>query len=238
MEFDQTSVKNREAIWSSTRQGLYSAFYKGVSIYYARNSLLDNISVSKLYSVLTKEEIMRSQKMQNRQRKKTWLCSQIILRETLAAWIHIAAADIVFTRSSYGKPCIQDNPLDFNISRTKESFIFAINPYGKIGIDMEYLSGKENMDAIIEHAFSQNETQYCHCSKKIKKILEIWTAKEAFLKALGQGLIDDLKSIDIIDAQSSLLKNNNFQKKHFLCPSGEKACIVFSNYKQGKSFDS
>jgi 4'-phosphopantetheinyl transferase len=86
----------------------------------------------------------------------------------------------------------------FNISHSGKFSVFA---YGDsvMGIDLEE---KQLLDYHeLEHILHDNEKQYVfETSHAMDRFYEIWTKKEALLKATGVGLINELSSLDCTQA--------------------------------------
>lgn len=109
--------------------------------------------------------------------------------------------------SQYGKPYIKkyDN-IEFNISDTDSYVVVAINDENiEVGIDIESLERRYD-SRIVEKIFTENEKKAMENSvNKTQTFYEIWTLKEAYLKAIGKGLT---KEIRLIDTTRELFRKN------------------------------
>lgn len=100
--------------------------------------------------------------------------------------------------SQYGKPYIKEyDNIEFNISDTDSYIAVAINDENiAVGIDIESLERKYN-PKIVEKIFTENEKKEMEkSSNKAHTFYEIWTLKEAYLKAIGTGLTREIRMID------------------------------------------
>jgi 4'-phosphopantetheinyl transferase len=100
----------------------------------------------------------------------------------------------------FNKPQIE-NWYSFNISHSGKFSVFV---YGdnKLGVDIEEKCPMDYEELI--HIFHSNEKQYVFDSLDTgTRFYEIWTKKEALLKAVGLGLINELSSLDCSEGQVS-----------------------------------
>lgn len=116
------------------------------------------------------------------------LAKKIIYKET-----PISNKNIIFGKTKLGKPIIKmprDLNLDISISHSGNYLVIGICDNGKIGVDIELL--QDINFQVYRNCLSTCEEMYINSSKKnkqrIENFYEIWTKKEACLKALGTGL--------------------------------------------------
>jgi len=101
----------------------------------------------------------------------------------------------------YNRPFI-DNKIDFNISHAGEYVVCAISDQGRLGIDIELIKAINISD------FNQYmETE----PLSYKEFYEIWTIKEAVIKADGRGL-----SIPLLDIKLDINKAYLYDKEWYL----------------------
>lgn len=95
--------------------------------------------------------------------------------------------------NSSGKPFAPGFP-EFNISHSGDVCVLVTGDR-PVGIDIEK-SDSKNL-SIAERLFSDKEYEWMS-SDPVVRFHRIWTLKESLLKAAGVGLVDDLKSVDVI----------------------------------------
>jgi phosphopantetheinyl transferase len=215
-------------IWKSSAEISKSTLNQNITIIYGTG-----ISTAAKFTadLLTKEEWAYSSRIRNTGQRNTWISSHAVLRQVLGTWFDLNPREIVFKKNRFGRPYVAKSNLFFNLSHTDSSFLLGFNVDGKIGVDVEYLIGNEDLASLVEYAFSPAETDYCQNGDLADRFLEIWTLKEAFLKAAGVGLVDNLARINVIGDEGNELDLRRLNKKTFLCPNGETASIVYRNDK-------
>jgi len=183
--------------------------------------------LQEMFSVLTPEEIAYAKRIRSSIQRNTWISCHVSLRIMLAKMLGLNPASIEISKNRFGRPFLPNSTLFFSLSHTNSSYLLGFSSTGKIGIDIEELSGKEDLDELIEYAFSKEEADFCKNGNLHDRFLETWTLKEAFLKATGVGLVDELKMVNVTgksNNHSALLK---FQQNTFSCPGGETGSIVY-----------
>jgi 4'-phosphopantetheinyl transferase len=108
-----------------------------------------------------------------------------------------------FSAGKHGKPELVTGQIDcdlrFNLSHTKGMVAVAIAIGADVGIDVEATDRHMSDDmAIADAYFSSGEKIYLHAHEdplqRRHAFLGLWTAKEAFIKAVGLGLSMPLDS--------------------------------------------
>jgi len=124
---------------------------------------------------------------------------------------------ISFKYTYYQKPYLDINPfnLQFNMSHSHNMAILAITKAYPIGADLECLKPIENVTDIARQFFSPQEYSKFILvpeDQKIETFYTIWTRKEAFIKAIGEGLSYPLNIFDVAFLPNDpikILKINN-----------------------------
>ena len=126
-----------------------------------------------------------------------YIAAHDALRRLLARRMGVAPQDLVFGQSDHGKPFAGvANPPDFSLSHSAELAAVAIAPRtgGRtcgIGIDIEAVRAVDI--ALAEEFFAAEEVRELKRIRKqggdwIGAFFQLWTGKEAVVKAIGTGL--------------------------------------------------
>jgi len=197
-------------------------------IVYGTNSLINSLPVPE---ILTCKELTYSERLRGEGQKSTWLACRATLRLILGSYLGKQPMDIEFRKGRFGKPYLSETNLFFNVSHSKYAFLLGFCFGGRIGIDIELLTGSEDLSSLVHYAFSDAEIQYCNNGENTGRFAEIWTLKEAFLKAVGVGMVDRLTSITVSGTVQNDILSHKLNQKSFSCPNGETGSIVYSKNK-------
>ena len=99
--------------------------------------------------------------------------------------------------------------LPFSISRTYNSFAFVIGRSDQfLGIDIEQLKPDVDFGGILRKYFSIKEQQsilfFDNIDEKNRATLELWTRKEALLKSIGVGIVDELPKVQVLEGKNQI----------------------------------
>ena len=126
------------------------------------------------------------------------------LRELLAARLGVRAEAVEFEYGAYGKPALSrrfaDSDLHFNVSHCDDVAAYAFSCGQAIGIDVEAVREISDADDIAARYFSRHENATYRSLEPCDRPLgffNCWTRKEAFVKALGDGLSMPLDRFDV-----------------------------------------
>jgi 4'-phosphopantetheinyl transferase len=126
------------------------------------------------------------------------------LRTLLAARLGLTAEAVELTYGKNGKPALANEQaasgLHFNVSHSANVAAYAFSFGQEIGIDVENIREVANADNIAARFFSAREQESYHTLNPLDKplgFLTCWTRKEAFIKALGDGLTYSLRDFDV-----------------------------------------
>ncbi|OOG62475.1 4-phosphopantetheinyl transferase [Rhodanobacter sp. B04] len=136
------------------------------------------------------------------------------LRRVLAAYLHRDATEVVLVDGEHGRPALaagHDRGIGFNWSHSGEHAVIAVGRHVTPGIDLERLRPRPRALDIAQRYFSADEAALLAAlpaADRSAAFLELWTAKEAVLKALGRGIGFGLHRLSIarVDAQLRLLR--------------------------------
>jgi 4'-phosphopantetheinyl transferase len=112
------------------------------------------------------------------------------MRFILSRYLNCSAEEIIFSKHAYGKPYITQTPLHFNLSHSGEVALLAISANLELGVDIENFR-KRDYAGLAAHAFSPAEHNIITTVPPFLKAFtfySLWSQKEAFIKACGQGL--------------------------------------------------
>lgn len=194
----------------------------------------------------------------NEQLKTTYLAGRYYLLSLLGQYLNIEPHRVMLSYSRLNKPYLSDknSTIRFNFTDTaylnsgQGIFVFARNR--DIGVDIERLNRNSSFAAIAADRFSESERAFIatqNGSVDPHKFLAIWTRKEAYGKATGQGINYSMKETAIMPREQIDHDKNQFhirlhqrdwQVTQLQLKSGLLGCIVCEGKQAAKllAFDS
>lgn len=170
----------------------------------------DKLLEEKLFSYLTEEEIIKSKDYKSEIAKINYLVSRAILNLSLKGLLEKGINDLIVKRDKNNKPYLENTiGLKFNISHTEGLVLLAFSKR-EVGIDVEKINFKFEFKDILENCFTRDEI--INIDNNIISFYRYWTAKEAYLKCDGIGLIRNLKEIEIISFENEFIKINDSKR--------------------------
>jgi 4'-phosphopantetheinyl transferase len=170
----------------------------------ALSRLLDEGARTRLGRYYKKEDALRS------------LYGEILVRSLLAGRLGTGIKDLVFERTSFGKPYLPHSPgLHFNLTHSGDWACCAIDTM-ELGIDVEKM--KEIDLNIADRFFSQREVHVLYGKPENERqscFYDFWTLKESYIKAVGRGLSIPLHSFSIVFDRGSIRVESETEPEHF-----------------------
>lgn len=150
----------------------------------------------KYYALLNKEEKAQKDRYYFPRNRHQYLITRALVRTVLSQYFSaIDPTELIFKTNAYGKPYIANPsisfPLEFNISHTEKLITLAVTNGVKVGVDVEYNQRNSNLISIAERFFSPSEIDDLNLldlKHKHDRFFDLWTLKEAYIKAKSLGL--------------------------------------------------
>jgi len=142
---------------------------------------------------LTPSERERAGRFLVEDARRRYLIGRALLRRTLSALLETAPADVPLTATDRGKPVLDGpqprRPLAFNLSHSGDVVVVAFAPCGGLGIDLEVPGRDHDAARLARRFFTTAEADAVAAATDPEPVfLHLWTAKEAWMKAVGTGL--------------------------------------------------
>ena len=165
---------------------------------------LSSCEIESLATLLSTNEIARADRFRFEIHRQRFVAARGILRLLLGHYLQTAPNNIEFQYGDRGKPSLagskQDNCLQFNISHSQAYALYGFTYNYPIGVDLEYIRNTADAVKIARRFFSEREAKIIEEAadgEQPIKFCQLWTAKEAYLKAVGTGLTASLDSVEI-----------------------------------------
>lgn len=154
-----------------------------------------------LRRILSEDESQRADKYHFEKDRTSFVIRRGMLRRLLGAYVDIEPADLRFAYNKFDKPELQiDASVSFNTSSARDVCLLAFTLDAGIGIDIEYIDTEFPKMEIAERYFSANEVKALRAfdlKLQTDAFFDCWTKKEAYVKAVGEGMSRPLPHFDI-----------------------------------------
>jgi len=151
-------------------------------------------------SLVSMDELQRSTGFKSSKRRQQFLITRAALRSILSFYMpSISPQDFRFSVNPFGKPALEGSlcNIQFNVSHSHSKILIGISAEGFIGVDIEFINRKRDIFKIAEHYFHHQEWNSSilqEVEEPVARFYQLWTLKEAFIKAQGKGLSIPLNS--------------------------------------------
>lgn len=144
-------------------------------------------------NLLCAQELQRGDRFLREEHRRRFCLARAFLRVILAHYVGMAPEQLQFREGTHGKPYLDPNPdgLQFNLSHSQDQAIYAINLGESLGVDIEWISPEIETQPLAARFFTPGERQRIASLPEDQQrhaFYQIWTRKEAVMKATGLGL--------------------------------------------------
>jgi 4'-phosphopantetheinyl transferase len=152
---------------------------------------------------LSADEHARAGRLRFERDRKRYITGRGILREILARYIGTEPAALCFSYGEHGKPELVgegEYGLRFNVAHADAVFLCAVAESHEVGVDVERVEHFDGIDDVAEEMFSLAERAVYRSlppDERVDAFAACWTRKEAFIKAIGEGLSYPLHQFDV-----------------------------------------
>jgi 4'-phosphopantetheinyl transferase len=164
---------------------------------------LDNPIWDMFSSVLSEDERKRAARFVTPQLQQHFRRCRSALRLVLARYLNRPASSLAFRYGEFGKPELEGNRLQFNLSHSKDQGLIAISSH-TVGIDLEFIKPPgSDLQGLIEMVCHEEEKSRLHAlpeADKLAAFYRLWSRKEAYCKMRGAGLQISLPGLRFVPA--------------------------------------
>ncbi len=165
---------------------------------------------SRWQSLLSPDERDRASRFHFERDRLHFCAARGLLRTLLAGYVVAQPQDVRFHYSEKGKPELAEPHASarfaFNLSHSGGVALIGLTRNGPIGVDIENIRNDFDTAAIAQRFFSASEQEQLlklPPEERHQAFFRCWTLKEAFIKALGEGLSHPLHQFDVsVDAET------------------------------------
>jgi 4'-phosphopantetheinyl transferase len=177
-------------------------------------------------AVLQPEELQRAQRYHRPADAARSLLARAAQRLVLGAYLGLPPAGLRFEAGANQKPQLRGAALRYNVSHAGDWVLLAVAG-AEVGIDVEPLNPQFAFQELLDHSFSPAEKAFIeHSPVPYHSFYQLWTRKEAFVKATGRGIDADFDQVPALLGVHQLASTS--AEPHWLVSSFEAApgCVA------------
>jgi len=164
----------------------------------------DLLHVREISTCLSWDEKDRASRYLTEESQLEFIFGRSILRHVIGMWLGVEPTSLIFGYGPEGKPFLQspntEEALQFNLSHSHGRLVIALCEGRSVGVDIERIQCEMDWLPVARRYYSSDELGYLlslPVEQRASAFFSVWTCKEAFLKATGQGLIDHMAGIQV-----------------------------------------
>lgn len=171
---------------------------------------------AELTACLSAEERAQAERFRFEKDAVHWRACRAALRVVLGLVLGIPPEEVAFEFGEFGKPSLspKQGDLHFNLSHCQDLALIALCRDGAAGVDIEPADRATSLVGC--------EDAFCHPDElaglpvdekpRAARLMEIWTRKEALLKALGTGFSLAASSVSVANPPLSYADDSRFRE--------------------------
>ena len=192
-------MTDARSVWSAVRSRADSR----ICIWCRETTWLGPDAIGAAEAALGADERLRAERFGSAADRRDYVAAHDLLRRSLSQCHPLPPARWLFTRDARGKPHVVTpaTALSFSLSHCA-GFVGCAVASVDVGFDVERTDRIVDIDRIAERYYAPDEMAQlarCPSTSRAERFVELWTLKEAFVKATGVGITDDwrLLSFDL-----------------------------------------
>jgi 4'-phosphopantetheinyl transferase len=132
--------------------------------------------------------------------RRRFMYTRALLRILIGRYCQLVPATVTLHVAPYGKPVLPpETGKHVNVTHAGDWSLLAIGP-SAVGIDLENTATRLTFQDIASLSFNQQEQHFLNEAADPRAIFfQLWTRKEALIKATGRGISDALADIPALD---------------------------------------
>jgi 4'-phosphopantetheinyl transferase len=170
----------------------------------------DAHTIERQREMLSTDELDRAGRFYFDVHRHRFIIGRGALRRILSLYVNLQPRDLEFVYGPKGKPELSSgqNPgrIRFNLSNSSDLALLAVVRDQELGVDLEFVKADFGGIEIAERFFSATEVETLFAidaAERNAAFFACWTRKEAFIKAIGEGLSIPLDSFDVAFAPNA-----------------------------------
>ncbi|WP_185731403.1 4'-phosphopantetheinyl transferase family protein [Larkinella rosea] len=190
--------------------------------------------ISQLFALLSPDEEVRAQRYFHEKDRHRFIITRGLLRSLLGHYTGQKPGAIQFVQTSHKKPSVRGSNWQYNVSHSGDWALIALSKTA-VGVDIEKIDRDFRYQDILPESFSPQEQAFIEKSPDPRtRFYQLWTRKEALVKATGQGIDEHFQQIPTQDGsyevESQRIGNSNrWIISSFAMTEGYAAAVAYES---------
>jgi 4'-phosphopantetheinyl transferase len=154
---------------------------------------------------LSDDERARADRFHFARDRNNYIAARSGLRRLLSRYTAIPPAELAFRYGARGKPALVYSgiapKLAFNVAHSGAYAVYAVGCGRQVGVDVEKIRPEVAIEDLAAANFSPKERGALlalSVDERLRRFFALWTCKEAYVKARGEGLFIPLDSFHVV----------------------------------------
>ena len=155
-------------------------------------------------ATLSPPELERAARFHFERLRQRFIAGRGLLRALLGRYLSVEPGQVEFSYGSAGKPMLltpdPETPPHFNLAHTDDLALLAFTRLGPVGVDAERVRALDDVTGLVARFFSAREHAAFASLPEAQQpaaFFNLWTRKEAWLKATGEGIAHSLHLVEV-----------------------------------------
>ncbi len=165
-------------------------------------------SVASVTEYLSPDERQRADRFRFEVHRNRFILGRGLLRVILGSYCDLPPEKLRFNYGPNGKPELAPveggrragGPPHFNLAHSEGVGVLAVTQTGPVGVDIEHVRRLVDFKELVSQFFSAREAaEFLELEKEQQPaaFFNLWTRKEALLKATGEGIAHSLNRVEV-----------------------------------------
>jgi len=192
------------------------------------------------WGILNEEEIKQYTSYVKYEDMMRGAIGRIAVKKISSSYLGKEIKDIQIERGRFGKPYLYCSgnrlSINYNLSHSGEIVMLVFGRNVQVGVDVQVIKQIQEYQRLAENYFSPEEAAVVIRQNNIESFFEYWTAKEAYVKAIGCGFYKDFDSfsVKIGGTSSERFGGQIWQICQITVDKCHKACLVYGRRNENE----
>ena len=168
-------------------------------------SKISTLEIEKTLDLLNTDDIDKAMKFIFQKDRDRSLLVYAMTKTILGNILGKTPSSLSFSRNEFGKPFLSGHPLQFNLSHAGDYALLGFHADKPIGVDIEKTDANISPDSFLhppEKKWLLHSALLHSTCLPQEGLFQLWSAKEAYVKALGIGFSGSMPILETICTNS------------------------------------